>query len=267
MNFNDINIETLRLVNGECLVEIHAMVEDEIDFNGGKLKLVNKVKDGVEEVDAKEIFSLINAMKKSRYKDDFAKKEYLKMSAEQQKQADENKIDHEAKQAVRRGKIVKLPEKELGYAGWDFNCEFDAVVGDEVWFDSSYTREKLEEKEDCFEENGKLYLLIPSRAIFAAKRGDDIVSMNGYIIGKRLSNDLKYGSLFLPESSIARVQVEVAPTRNPKYVQEDVWTNTEVKKGDILCLRNYFAIPLDSTLANTTDLVRFQSRVILAIEE
>jgi len=267
MNFEDVEIDRLRLLNGECLVEIHSMVEDEIVFNGGKLKIVTSVKDHIEDFSPSELISTLEALKKSNYKDENAKKEYMKMLVSQKREADPNKINHEAKQAVRRGKIVKLPERELGYGGWDFDCEFDGVVGDEVWFDSSYSREKLEEKEGGIIIGDKTYLLIPARSIFATKRGDEIFSLNGYIIGKRLPNDRTYGSLFLPDSNVARVMVDVAPSRTPKYKDANVWTNTDVKKGDVVCLKDFFAIKLDSTLANTTDLVRFQSRVILAIEE
>ena len=267
MNLDSIDIDSLRLLNGECLVEVHSMVEDEVEFNGGKLKLVTSVKDHIDDFSINEMMSALNALKKSNYKDENARKEYMKMMMSQKKEADPNKVNHEAKQAVRRGKIVKLPEKELGFNGWDFDCEFDGVVGDEVWFDSSYSREKLEEKEGGIIIGDKTYLLIPARSIFAAKRNDEIFSLNGYIIGKRIHNDRTYGSLFLPESKIARISVEVVPTRKPKYRESDVWTNSDVKKGDVVCLKETFATQLDSTLANTTDLVRFQSRVILAFEE
>jgi hypothetical protein len=266
MNFNDIDIDRLRLVNGQCLIEIHSMVEDEIDFNGGKLKLVNKVKNGIEQAHDSDMINLIKSMKRSHYKDVEATREYTKMMAEMHKVADENKEDHEAKQAVRRGVIVKVPEKELGWDGWDFDCEFDAVVGDEVWFDSTHTRQRLEEGEGGFIENGKTYILVPARAIYAAKRNGEIVSMNGYVLGKELPNDRTYGSLFLPESKISKVEVVVPAAREPRYMHT-LWSNTKLKKGDIVYMKKQHCIKLDSTMAETSDLVRFQSRIILAIEE
>lgn len=266
MNFNDIDIDRLRLVNGECLIEIHSMVEDEIDFNGGKLKLVNKVKDSIEEAHYSDVVDLVKSMKRSHYKDAEAAKEYTRMMAEMNRVIDENKEDHEAKQAVRRGVIMKVPEKELGWSGWDFDCEFDAVVGDEVWFDSLSTRQRLEDGEGGFIENDKTYILVPSRSVYAVKRGNEILGLNGYIIGKELPNDRTYGSLFLPESGISKVEVVVPTNRHPKYVHDD-WSNTELKKGDIVYMKQQHCIKLDSTLAESTDLVRFQSRVVLAIEE
>lgn len=266
MNFNDIDIDRLRLLNGQCLVEIHSMVEDEIDFNGGKLKLVNKVKDSIQQPHQNDIISLVKSMKRSHYKDADAAREYTRMMAEMNKQIDDSKEDHEAKQAVRRGFIVKVPERELGWDGWDFDCEFEGVVGDEVWFDSLYTRQRIEDGEGGFIENGKIFILVPTRAIFAAKRNGEIISFNGYAIGKRLPNDRKYGVLFLPESKVSRIEVVIPPRKTATYVH-DVWSNTELKVGDIVYMKEQHSINLDSTLAGTTDLVRFQPRVVLAIEE
>lgn len=266
MNFNDIDIDKLRLLNGECLIEIHSMMEDEVDFNGGKLKIVNKVKNSIEEVNYSDMASLIKSMKRSRYKDEEAAREYGKMMAESQKKADENKIDHEAKQAVRKGVIVKMPEKELGFGNWDFNCVFDGIVGDEVWFNSSYTRQRIEDGEGGFIENGKTYILVPTRCIYAAKRNGEIFSLNGYIIGTELPNDRKYGSLFLPESKVSKVRVDVPAARDPEY-NFDIWKNTRLKKNDIVYMKQQYCIPLDSTISGDQKVVRFQSRAILAIEE
>jgi hypothetical protein len=267
MNFNGIDVNTIRLINGECLVQIHSMTEDEIDFNGGKLKLVHSLKSETGDFNPNEIRSLVDSMKKSHYKDKEAKKKYMELYGKQIQEADDKKEDHRMKQAVRRGVIVRLPEKDPNNGGWDFNCEFDGVVGDEVWFDSMSTREKIESGEGGIVIGDKTYISVPTRTVLAAKRGDEIIGLNGYIIGRRLSNDIKFGSIYLPDSNIARVEVVSPPQRNPSYTNKILWTNTSVKKGDIVCLNKNHAIKLDSTMAESTDLVRFQSRVILAFEE
>jgi len=267
MNFNDIDINTIRLINGECLIEIHSLTEDEIDFNGGKLKLVHSLKAETGDFNPTELRSLIDSMKKSNYKDKEAKRKYMELYGKQIQEADDKKEDHRMKQAVRRGVIVRLPEKDPNNGGWDFSCEFDGEVGDEVWFDAMATRDKIENGEGGIVVGDKMYISVPTRTVLAAKRGDEIVGFNGYIIGKMLSNDIKIGSLYTPESNIARVEVISPPKRNPSYTNKVLWTNTEVKKGDIVCLKKKFAIKLDSTMAESTDLVRFQSRVILAFEE
>lgn len=267
MSYSEFDLDSLRLLSGECLIEIEGLLENEIDFNGGKLIIVSKIKESVEEVDPRDLMSTINSMKRGRYKDDGAMKEYSKMLAESKREAENVSEDNVGKQAVRRGTIVKVSEKNLTDGGWDFSCKFDGVVGDEVWFDATYTRDQMESAEKLFEKDGKTYILIPEQSIYAAKRGEEIVSLNGYIIGKVLPNDRTYGSLFLPEADIRRVEVVVEPAREPVYRNKDIWKNTKVKNGDVVCIRPHFATRLDPTLAQSTEYVRFQSRIILAIEE
>lgn len=267
MNFEDIDIESLRLIDGDCLIEIHSWTEDEISFNGGTLKIVNSVKGVMEAPSMNDMSSLIKSMKKSGYKDQRAMSEYVRMAGEQKKEVDPDKEDVRAKQSVRRGVIVKSPEKGSTTKNWDFSCEFDGLPGDEVWFDSTYTRNFLTEGQGGFEKDGKKYVLVPAECIYAAKRNGEIKSMNGYIIGKVLPNDRKFGSIFMLDSDVERVQVEIPPAKMPKYANSEVWTNTEVKKGDVVCIKKHFSIKLDSTIAESIEYVRFQPRVILAIEE
>ena len=267
MDYSDVDIDKLRLINGECLIEVQTWTENEVKFNNGTLVIVNKLKGMIDKPGKEDINSLVKSMKKGRYKDDKAMKEYMRMAGEQHRQYDEDKQDIEAQQAVRRGKLVKLPEKYGDKNRWDFECEFDGREGEEVWFDATYTRQKIQDDENGFEKDGKRYLLIPRNAIFAARRNDEIISLNGFILGEVLSNERKQGGIFMPESTINRVRVEVAPMHEPKFFNNEVWINTKLKKGDVVCVRDQFVIPLDSTLAQSTSLVRFQSRVILAIEE
>lgn len=266
MNLNGLDISKLRMVNGDCIIELHSLTEDEIDFNGGKLKIVNKIKNYISEVDPDYVFDLVNGMKKSRYKDKDLMKEYNRIVGESNREADPDKEDIQGKQAVRRGKIVKIAEKDLTYQGWDYECEFDAVEGDEVWFDATFTREMITEGEGGCIIDGKIYLTISKKSIYAAKRGEEIVSLNGYIIGKLLGNERKTGSIHMVDNDLTRVEIVVPNARNPQYVRPDVWTNTEVKKGDVVCVRRVHATRLDPTMAKSTEYVRFQPRVIMAYE-
>jgi len=266
MNLAGIDLEQIRLVNGECIIELHSLTEDEIDFNGGKLKIVNKVKDYISEVDDDEMVGIVKALKKSAYKDKKLLKEYEVMMKESSREADPNKENIQDKQAVRRGKIVRIAVKDLANQGWDYDCEFDAVEGDDVWFDATFTREMITEGEGGCIIDGKVYLTISKKSIYAAKRGDEIFSLNGYIIGKLLGNERKFGSIHIPDNDICRVEVVVPNTRVPRYSRPDIWTNTKVIKGDVVCVRSVFATKLDPTLAKTTEYVRFQPRVIMAYE-
>ena len=266
MNLSGLDLEKLRLVNGECIIQLHSLTEDEIDFNGGKLKIVNKIKNYISDVDDNEMIAIVKALKKSNYKDKALLEEYSRMAGEAHRKVDEDKENIQDKQAVRRGKIIKIAEAELNNQGWDFDCEFDAVEGDDVWFDATFTREMITEGEGGCIIDGKVYLMISKRSIYAAKRGDEIISLNGYILGKLLGNERTYGSVYIPDNDIQRVEVVVPNARMPRYNIPEVWSNTEVKKGDVVCVRNVYATKLDPTLAKTTDYVRFQPRVIMAYE-
>lgn len=266
MNLSGLNLDEIRLMNGDCIIELHSLTEDEIDFNGGKLKIVNKVKNYISEVDDDEMVRVVKALKKSGYKDSSLLKEYDRMASEAHREADPDKEDIQGKQAVRRGKIIRIAEKDLNYQGWDYECEFDAVEGDEVWFDATFTREMITEGEGGCIIDGKIYLTISKKSIYAAKRGDEIISLNGYIIGKILGNERRFGSIHIPDNDIQRIEVVVPNARIPRYTSSEIWTNTKVIKGDVVCVRNIYATKLDPTLANTTEYVRFQPRVILAYE-
>lgn len=266
MNLSGLDISQLRLTNGECIIELHSLTEDEIDFNGGKLKIVNKVKDYIAEVDEDYMFDLVEGMKKSRYKDKSLAKEYARVWAESQREADTKKENIQDKQAVRRGRIVKIAQIDPRQQGWDYECEFDGVEGDEVWFDATFTREMITEGEGGCIIDGKIYLSISKKSIYAAKRGEEIVSLNGYVIGKLLGNERKVGSIHMVDNDIVRVEVIVPNARIPRYAYPEVWTNTKVIKGDVVCVRDIFATKLDPTLAKTTEYVRFQPRVILAYQ-
>ena len=122
MNLSGIDLSKIRLINGECIIELHSLTEDEIDFNGGKLKIVNKVKTYVSEVDHNYMFDLVDGIKKSRYKDKKLIAEYNRIHAESQQEADPDKENIQDKQAVRRGKIIKIAEIDPGQQGWDYEC-------------------------------------------------------------------------------------------------------------------------------------------------
>jgi len=35
MNLSGIDLEKIKLINGECIIELHSLTEDEINFTGG----------------------------------------------------------------------------------------------------------------------------------------------------------------------------------------------------------------------------------------
>ena len=74
MSYQEVDIEKLRIINGECLIEIHSLVENEIDFNGTKLEIVTKVKGSHDFAHENDVMDLVKRMKKFHYKDQEAMK-------------------------------------------------------------------------------------------------------------------------------------------------------------------------------------------------
>lgn len=254
----------LRPLNGECVVEIRTLVEDEIEFNGSTLKIVADAKDFIQEATVADANAALEAYKKSGYKDEKAIAEYTRMMGELNRQKEERE-DVRAKQSVRKGILRRVCAGGGEAKGFDYTCEFDGEEGDEIFFDPYYSHAMLEDELRYFEDEDKKFILVAREAIFARKRNGEIEGLNGFIIGKRLGNELRHGVLYLPDSNTERVEVVVPNRREPKY-RSKLWSNTKVKKGDIVCMDKWFAIPLDSTMGSDTNLVRFQPRVINAIE-
>lgn len=262
-------IDNSQWIRSDVLLEIHSVAENRVKFGDTELEIVLDIKDDRNHADEAYLQDLVMAMQKARYKDPKLMSEYVNASARMLGMGVEEKTDHKSKQATRRGKVFKMPHKKSDFGNWDFRCELDLKVGDECWYDAFYTREQfdkaMEGDDKIFFVDDKIYLAVPSQAIFAAKRDGEMLSVNGYILGRVIPKVEMYGRIYLPQTDISKVEVVCAPRAYPEYV-DDVWKNTEVEKGDVVYVKEHFATCLDPTYAASTDLVRFQPRVILAKE-
>lgn len=274
MKIEGFKIENFEPLANEVIVKINSFVENEVKVGDTTLIIATDTKGYVEDVREEEMGAIIESMKKSKFKDKKAHQELVRMMAEKTVEK-EDLEDTVASHITRHGTVTKLPVRQGNFGNWDFYCELDLSEGDEIWFDPHYTRQqrdaniqgKNEIDDKTLEDEHNKFILVPSQAIYAKKVEDKIVSINGYFLGKKLPNDRFAGKIVLPDSGIAKVEITHCPKSLPIYQREDVWKNTELKVGDIVYVMNYFATPLDSTLGATTDLVRFQSRIVLAIEQ
>lgn len=257
----------VRSIRGEVLIEIHSFKETEIPFAGTTLILSDPLKKSIHGGSDADMTDLFQSLKKGGFKDGNAMRDYMREIGRMAR-PNEDDNDYTANTVTRRGIVANLPLRRNNFGNWDFFCESGLNVGDYVWFDPFYVREQLEKTGDStsFKENGKIYVYVPEQAIFAAKRGEDHVPINGYFLGKRLPNDHFIGSILMLDKKIAKIKVTHVPSVQPVFRMPDVWKNTNLKIGDVVYVSEEFATPLDSTLAESTDLVRFQSRIVLAIE-
>lgn len=261
----DIALEDLKLIRGDVLVDVPTLLSNEVKFNGATIQIVSKISDVTEMYDDKTMYELAAKIAKNP-KDKEARKEYTRAMALASAEG-EGAEDFQSKQARRRGILVKKPIKNDYTSGWDFKCELDCEIGDEVFWDSYYTKEQIEGTEDkIIEIEGVNYMLVPKNALFCAKKGEEYIGLNGHLIGKVLEPE-QTGAIYIPQKGdVVRVEVVSPPQNYPEYLNPEVWGNTEVKKGDIVHVPNYAAIRLDSTISTDTDYVRVAVKMIIAVE-
>lgn len=263
----DVLSPDFKVLEDEVLVRIYSFQEEKIKTASGlELHLASVVPVKESGADFGQAAELLEAIKKSGYKDAGAYREFISAIGHSKKEVEDN--GQRDKQSVRHGVIVKLPLKYGNKNNYDRIAEPDFRVGEQVWFDAFQAREQRDGGDKVFKDETGIYILIPYQSIFAAKRGEDIVPLNGYFTGRNLSTDRKIGFLWMPNETknLARVEVTGVPKSQPIQVL-DIWKNTELKVGDIVWMEKHYAVPLDSTLASETDLVRFYSRVVIAIEK
>lgn len=253
------------------MVELPTLLSDEVKFNGSTLKIVTDFKEQNEYADGKYLYGLVSKIRKDP-KDKKAMQEYTTaLATHEKRQMGETKEVNESRQARRTGVLFKKPELARPNNGWDYKCKLDCEVGDQVFWDAYYTKEQIEggEADDkLINCEGKLYLMVPSNAMFCAKRGDEFISLNGFVIGEIIAAEDKVGNIhIIQKHDVVMVKTVSVPINLPEYTDPEVWANTEVKKGEIVHCKAHFATPLDATIASETKLVRVAIRTILAIED
>jgi len=108
---------------------------------------------------------------------------------------------------------------------------------------------------------------------YAVKSGDEIKAVNGFVLGtlieKPQTTTLETGLIVKNKpDEYARVKVTSVSKNKPEFKEsdKDVFRNVDIKVGEIAVMENFRPIYLDKTYAGTSELVRFQSFVILSVE-
>ena len=185
--------------------------------------------------------------------------------------------ENENRNAVRFGRLAKMPLSTNLVFGNMFACELDARIDDMVYFDSFWSaQEMLRRKGEkgidntLLEVEGVLYLRLPAISIVAAKRGDEVIALNGFVIAEPIAEEdiITESGLYLPaeEKPTKRARVVAVPKSRAVFRDVDFFKGTEAKVGDIVRTEPHYQLPLDRTYSSETPLVRILSAVILSIE-
>jgi co-chaperonin GroES (HSP10) len=127
--------------------------------------------------------------------------------------------------------------------------DIETAVGDIVWFNYMYSIDNgilLYTREDIDNKINRVYLMIPYDKLYLAKRGDEVIMLNGYILIKPdIVETFKSDYLITPElcskySDIRGIVTKYIGKPNKEYISEmkDDY-GIDVKEGDKVLLEPY----------------------------
>jgi co-chaperonin GroES (HSP10) len=182
------------------------------------------------------------------------------------------------------GTIVKMCTElryEEGNANsmpWDVDLELKH--GDTVWYNPLCNHEARPRSEtnrfgkgQGFEENGQFYMFVHYQDIFIAKRGDEIICPNGYILGEPVDDTKKYSIILINQPENFKNRCIIRHTGKP--VKEYMFgkevavapDDTTIQDGDEVLLMPFGGISLDENrkeIDGGKSFYRFRRRDILA---
>lgn len=179
------------------------------------------------------------------------------------------------------GEVVAVPEK-LSFRRYDTSTmewltDMELKPGDVVWYDfvdgknafgNHYSNETR-----FVDVEGEIYIFVPYGSCFVAKRGDDTIMLNGYVLAEPVDDEIKT-TLKLPDTidrrSTSRAIVTHIGSCNREYRNEGIPPDMpELAVGDMIVFRKNADIELEYSLLATFDgkkpYFRIQRKHIVAI--
>ena len=131
---------------------------------------------------------------------------------------------------VRHGTVVKLPDKfnfwDTDKRGLQWKTDMDVKIGDLVWFYAitSHSSEKL-----IYE--GRKFILVNYEDLYLAKRGNDIICLNGNVLLKPVYKTVKALDYEKKELDTTKAVVYKSGKINRKYKDEKLQDDPFIKEG------------------------------------
>ena len=131
---------------------------------------------------------------------------------------------------VRHGKVTRLPDKfkfwETDKRGMQWKTDMQVKVGDIVWFYAitSHSSEKL-----IYE--GRKFLLINYEDLYVAKRGEDIIMLNGNVLLTPIYKTVKALAYEKQELDTTKAVIYKTGKINSEYKDENVQDDPILKEG------------------------------------
>lgn len=180
------------------------------------------------------------------------------------------------KHSVTNGIVETLPEV-LHYNGvrsdengLQFDTDMDLKKGDQVYFHYLETI-NAKSRGRIFDVEGKKYMMVRYDMIYFAKRDDDIIMVNGWVLVEPIEHEtLKSDIIHIPNSIQENKQEGIVkhigkPLRAYKMNPDVGEENDEVHEGDHILFTNFSNIPIEYKLHETMGkLFRMQRKDIIA---
>lgn len=184
------------------------------------------------------------------------------------------------KHARNYGTVLKVPDrlKYSGVKGDEYSLEYDAdmdlEVGDIAYFHYLESA-KAVKRGQVFEVDGKRAVMIRYDRIFFARRGDELVMANGWILVEPIYEDeIKSDIIIIPDTAKGKPKTLEGIVRHVgsgirEYIfgKENGADTNEVSVGDHIAFTKYSNIPIEYGLHETLDKTYFrvQQKDILGI--
>lgn len=175
--------------------------------------------------------------------------------------------------APRYGTVIAIPDKlTFGVGAMVWKTDIEIRVGDTVWFNylvclmalgrllNPHTPNPETKYFVCGED---IYVVLPYESLIVAKRGEDIVCLNGYCIGKQIQ-EKQSEKLITENKKTGWVELRYIGTPVTEYLNDTVDVE-DVCVGDVVCINKILAEKMENGMTNTfsdDELVFFQRKQI-----
>ena len=190
--------------------------------------------------------------------------------------------------ATTQGTVIEVPESLVccrrnnqHSLEWETRCEL--LPGDRVWFQYDAIITALKDKALHFIKEDKLHILVNYRWMYVARRGEQVIPLNGYCLCEPVYADeypelipMKFKHLIVDQhtrlANLVRVKYLAEP--NTKYQEKVYSDDISIQVGDLVRTDKHCDIPLEYDLYRSFDekneIYRIQRRnmtAVIGIEE
>lgn len=149
---------------------------------------------------------------------------------------------HMADMAEVHGTVVKCPDKLYFNVDDPYSMSWLTImalrIGDEVWFNFIVSTHS-----NGFTIDGEMYLFIPYADCFVAKRGEEVIPLNGYVLLSEVKKEQVSKVLYLADTDktdVRRGLVRYVGEPNKQYRLDSLSDDIEITEGDMVQIRSGF---------------------------